>query len=205
MGMKKQLMILAVMSLSISTIAQETNEFGPQKEKSKPTISREQIEKKRAVHRQRRLQLMERELKKIGVTEEEKAQILLLQEGHRKKMEVNAQQIEKARKNLSMLLDDGAPMEELEGAIQNVSTAQTEQLRILVENRIEMERILGREKHALFMQNARKQFEKHGRRGGPALPPRPGLPPIPGQDRQDSGPPVPPATPENAPSPENQP
>lgn len=203
--MKKQLMILAAMSLGIPAIAQETNEFGPRKEKEKPTISQEKIEKKRAMHQQRRLQLMERELKKIGVTEEEKAQILLLQERHKEKMQANAQQIEKARENLSRLLDDGAPIEALDSAIQNVSAAQTEQLRVLVENRIEMERILGKEKNALFMQNARKQFEKHGRRGGPPLPPRPGLPPVPGQDRQDGGPPVPPAIPENAPSPENQP
>ena len=83
-------------------------------------------------------------------------------------------------------------MEMLEAAIQEVSVAQTEQLRILVANRIEMERILGKEKYAKFMQNARTQFQKHGRHGGPPLPPRPGLPPIPGQERPRGNPPIPP-------------
>ncbi len=41
-------------------------------------------------------------------------------------------------------------------------------------NRIEMERILGKEKYKKFMQNARKQFQKHGRHGGTGFPPMPG-------------------------------
>jgi hypothetical protein len=137
---------------------------------------------------QRKLNLMERELKRIGVTEQQKVQIKALQKLHREKMSANAQQIAKARKNLSGLLDEGASMEVLEAAIQDVAEAQADQLRILVQNRLEMERILGKEKNDEFMQKARAQFEKHGRRGGPPLPPRPGLHSQPGQQEE---PPIP--------------
>jgi len=195
--MKNLLMILAVSALAISALAQDTNGFSPRRENTPHLDRQEQMEKKRAEHQQRRIQLMERELKKIGVTEEEKAQIVELQKMHKEKMKANGQQIAIARKKLSKLLDDGAPMEGLEAAIQNVSAAQTEQLRVLVGNRIEMERILGKEKNVLFMQNARVQFQKHGRRGGPPLPPRPKLPPIPGQHPGGKEPPMPDHRPEH--------
>ena len=151
---------------------------------------------------------MERELNRIGVTEEEKAQIIELQKKYKELMEANAQRMAMAREKLSKLQDEGAPMEVLEIAIQDVSAAQTEQLRILVRNRMEMERILGKEKYAQFMQNARTQYKKHGHRGGPPLPPRPGLPPtpglppVPGQEHQQGKPPAPPQSqvpPENVP------
>jgi len=196
--MEKKLMILAILVLVIPALAQDTNGIGPRREKKNHP---EWGEKKRAEHQQRRLRLMERELKRIGVTEEEKAQIIQLQKIHKEKMEANAQHIAMAREKLSKLQDEGAPMEVLEAAIQEVSVAQTEQLRVLVANRIEMERILGKEKHDKFMQNARTQFQKHGRRGGRGLPPRPGLPPIPGQERPHGKPPVPPHLPATPPPP----
>ena len=118
-------------------------------------------------------------------------------------MAANAQRIKTAREKLSKLQDEGATMEVLEAAIQDVSAAQTEQLRILVINRMEMERILGKEKLAQFMQNARKQFQKHGRRGGSSLPPQPGLPPVPGQENRRGEPPGPQASPQTPPPPEN--
>lgn len=180
-------------------VNQPTNQFRPwQKNKTYPD-QKKQSEKKHAKDKQRRIQLMERELNRIGVTEEEKAQIIELQKTYKEKMLASAKRITMAREKLSKLQDEGAPMEVLEAAILDVSAAQTEQLRILVRNRIEMERILGREKHALFMQNARTQYRKHGHRGGPPLPPRPGMPPIPGQRPV---PPKTPPTPENA-TPEN--
>ncbi len=190
--MKKQIMILAILALAIPAMAQDTNEFDLRREKKNHP---EWSEKKRAEHQQRRLQLMERELKRIGVTEEEKAQIIELQKMHKGKMEANAKHIARAREKLSKLQDEGAPMEMLEAAIQELSASQTVQLRILVVNRIEMERILGKEKYTLFMQNARTQFQKHGRRSGPPLPPRPGLPPIPGRDHHHGEPPHPPENP----------
>jgi hypothetical protein len=168
--------------------AAETNVFRPHPGKADDPARREKNEQRRSSE-QRRLKLMERELQRIGVTEEQKAQITALQQIHKEKMASNAQQISKVRRELSKLLDEGAPMEALEAAIQDVSAAQAEQLRILVHNRLEMERILGKEKNAEFMKNARAQFEKHGRRGGTPLPPRPGLPPKPGRQANPPNPP----------------
>jgi predicted transglutaminase-like cysteine proteinase len=179
-----------------NAVPQQTNEFTSRRGKQAERGDRDRAAKKRA-NEQRRLKLMERELKKIGVTEQQKAQISALQESHKEKMAASAQQIASARRKLSRLLDEGASMETLEAAIQEISSAQAEQLRILVKNRLEMERILGKEKNARFMENAREQFKKHGRRGGPPLPPRPGIPPTP---ETQSTPPLPP---ENPPLPGN--
>ncbi len=179
--MKKLLMILALSALAIPTMAQETNRpCSMRDKKSHP----EWNEKKRTQQQQRRrLQLMEKELKKIGITQKEKTQITELQKMYREKMMANERQTEILREKLSTLLNEGAPMETLEAAIQKVSAAQTEQLRILVRNRIEMERILGKEKYRQFMNNARLQYKKHGRRGGAGLPPMPRkAPPLPAPD-----------------------
>ncbi len=199
--MKKHIMILAASTVVFSAMAQETNEFSPRRERENHPDRREQVEKRQEKDQQRRLQFLERELKRMGITEEEKAQITALQKIHKEKMKANAHRTAIAREKLTQLLDEGVSMEALEVAIQNVSAAQTEQLRILVGNRIEMERILGKEKHAQFMQKARTQFQKHGRRSAPPLPPRPGLPPIPGQ--QESRRPAPPHQPETPSYPEN--
>jgi len=180
--MKKLFMILAVSVLAFPAIAQETNQSGSHRDKKNHP---EWNGQKREQQQQRRLQLMERELKKIGVTKQEKAQIIALQKTHKERMMANEQRTAKLRERLSALLDEGAPMEVLEAAIQEVSAAQTEQLRILVGNRIEMERILGKEKYRKFMQNARAQFKKHGRRGGA------GFPPVPGRRPGGKTPPVP--------------
>lgn len=207
--MMKKVVILAVSLMTVSVMAdntaatnemlrtwssnhveQQTNRFGFRQDKKRPGgRSGELAENRKQL---RRLQLMERELKQIGVSEEEKAQILALQKAYREKMEANAQLVAEARKELSRLMNEGAPMEVLEAAIQRITDTQAEQLRILVRNRIEMERILGKEKHDQFMKKARSQYQKHGRAGGPPLPPRPGEPPIPGQQT------VPP-TPQQAP------
>lgn len=218
--MNKTNIFLVVSVLALSTMAQnsnevrevsqplksdhetpQTNQFRPRRENNDYPDQKKPSEKKHEKYQQRRIQLMERELNRIGVTEEEKTQITALQKRYKKKMEANSKRIAMARENLSKLQDEGASMEVLETAIQDVSSAQTEQLRILVRNRMEMEQILGKEKLAQFMKNARTQFQKHGRRGGPPLPPRPGLPPTPGQETQRGAPPVPPPIqppPENA-------
>lgn len=186
--MKKALRLIALLGLALPTLAQEIHpaERLP-----------EQAVNKWEQHQNRRLQLMERELKKIGITKNEKEQITALQKAHKQKMATNAQQTLHARNTLSALLDEGASMDALETSIQAVSAAQTEQLRILVSNRIEMERILGKEKYAKFMKNARVQYKKHGRRGGPG---RPSVPkhvssenPCPKQNRQKNSAPSTPA------------
>lgn len=198
--MDKQIILLAILAMACSSTGQEaavtnggpltvtTNSFS-QTNAVKPSRegkNKSEYSKGRRSGEGRRLQLMERELDRIGVTEEERTQIMALQQAYKEKMSTAAQEIEAARERLTQLLDEGAPMEMLEAAIEKVSAAQTAQLRVLVMNRIEMERILGKEKHDEFMKNARKQYHKHGRRGGPPLPPRPG-PPAPPQAPPEPG------------------
>lgn len=186
--MKKQLMILALSAFILPAFAQETNEFRSRYGGERPdrsTKDRSEFKKKhrreestpeqKAEHSERRLQLMKKVLKDIGVSEEQQVQILALQQMHQKKMKAVSQKAEIARENLSKLQDTGASEAELDAAIDAISEAQSEQLKILVRNRMEMERILGKEKNGLFMENARKQFRMHGRHGGPGMPPRPGM------------------------------
>jgi hypothetical protein len=192
--MYKQIILLAALILAHSSMAQNvvaTNpspssisiDYSVQTNACEPRQEKKGESKNKRSGEHRRLKLMERELDKMGVTEEERAQIMALQRAYKDKMSANAEEIEVAREKLTVLLDEGAAMEMLEAAIEEVSAAQTKQLRILVMNRIEMERILGQEKHDEFMANARQQYQKHGRRGGPPLPPRPGQsatpPPLP--------------------------
>lgn len=152
--MKKQIMLLIFSAFVTGTMAQNTNEICPRPE---------QMKIKRAEHQNRRIQLMERELKRIGVNHEEMEQIKTLQKQHREKMSVNEQRIVTLRKTLSKQMNEGASMEVLEASIQDISSVQAEQLRILVSNRIEMERVLGKEKYTQFMKSARIQFKKQGR------------------------------------------
>ena len=205
--MQKQLMILAISAVAISSQAKDaaftngqpasvsTNSFSPantfRPRKSKGW--RPEDGGRFLPAEGRRLQLMERELNRIGVTEEERAQITALQKSYREKMKANALRIEEARSNLTGLLDAGAPMEAIDAAILDVSAAMTDQIRLLVMNRIEMERILGKKKHDQFMENARRQYQKHGRHAGAPLPPRPAVaPPAPEQQ----------TTPESTPPPQ---
>jgi len=140
---------------------------------------------------------MEKALNELGITEEQRTKILFLQQEHMEKMKANWQQLNAARNDLSRLQDESAPMEDIDAAIQRVADAQAEQLRIFAHNRREMEMILGKEKNDLFMQNARQQFRRHGRRPGPDLPPMPGqenganLPPPPPGESDNGTPPLP--------------
>lgn len=196
--MKKQILIFAVSALAVSALAQTTNEFRrgrgeerperPRKQR-RPELSPEQKEK----FQEHRLQIMEKALKKIGVTEEQKARIVAVQEEYREKMKVNMERSRRVRDKLTRLQDSGAPEEELASAIDEICEVQKEQLWILVRNRKEMERILGKEKYALFMDSARTQFRSHGRRGGSGLPPRPELPPMPNEGKDKKSPPLPPS------------
>ena len=206
--MKRQLIILAVSILAIPAMAQKTNEFGHgqgerrhsewnegerpdrQHKQGRPEMSPE----KKAKMQERRLQLMEKSLREIGISEEQRVRIFELQKRHREKMKAVSQQADEARAKLSRLQDVGASEAELDVAIDAVSDAQSAQLKILVRNRMEMERILGREKYARFMENARMQFRSHGRRGGSGMPPRPNLPPLPGGEQDSNLPPLPEAS-----------
>lgn len=205
--MKRKLIILAVSALGVSAIAQNTNDFRrgqgerrrpEKKEGERPEWQHKQgrqemTPEKKAEMQVRRLQLMEKSLKEIGVTQEQRTQIFKLQKKHQEKMKAISQQAGEAREKLSTLQDSGATEEQLDAAIDAVSDAQSAQLKILVRNRMEMERILGRQKYALFMDNARMQFRSHGRRGGSGMPPRPDLPPRPGDYEANGKPPKPPS------------
>ena len=135
---------------------------------------------------------MEKALKEIGVTEEQRTRIFTLQEEHMEKMKANWQRLNEARKILSRLQNESASMEEIDAAIQKVADAQAEQLRLIAYNRREMETILGKEKNDRFMKNARKQFRRHGRHPGPDMPPRPSSPPMPPVQAGNNTPPPPP-------------
>lgn len=199
--MKKQIIAMLVSAVAVAAFAQETNKPGPYPEDGpppamknrdraeRPEMTPEQIEKRE----QRNVQLMERVLTKIGVGDEDKEKIRVLQKEHRAKMESNLERTKAAREKLSRLQDEGAAEADIYAAVDEVASAQAEQLRILVRNRMEMEQILGKEKYAKFMESARMQFRKHdGRRGDAGMPPRPGLPPIPEQGPGGSEPPDPP-------------
>jgi hypothetical protein len=198
--MKKHLLILFVSTLVIPVIAQETNEFrhsdGERRQERKKgeysdrgnkqgrhEMSPEQKEKMK----ERRLQLMEKSLDKIGISEEQRTQIHELQKKHHEKMKEVSQKVAEMRAAVSKLEDAGASEAEVDAAIDALSIAQSEQLKVLVRNRREMEKILGKEKNALFMESARSQFRKHGRRGGS------GMPPLPNSIGDDNKPPKPPA------------
>ncbi len=194
--MKKQTIIIAAMAIAMPLLAQETNKLDqpnpdtakkmapPPEEGKRPGPTDEQKKE----FRERHIKLMERVLNEIGVTEVQRAQIIALQDEHRKKMKENWMRINGARRELSRLQDSGADAQELEAAIQEVSDAQTEQLRILVRNRSEMERILGKEKNDLFMNKIRELYREHGRRPGSGMPPRP---PVPGGNMSSGTPPIP--------------
>lgn len=198
--MKKQIIMVAAISIALPLLAQETNEVGTPKPDVVPEKAAQPENKDRRgptpeqkkQFRERHLKLMEKALKEIGVTEEQQHQILALQEVHREKMKANWKRINKARRELSRLQDSGAGEEELEAAIQEVSDAQSEQLRTLVKNRMEMERILGKEKNDLLMKKAREFFREHGKRAGGGMPPRPDMPPMPNSGQESESPPPPP-------------
>ena len=201
--MKKQLVSLLAVAMVFPVLAQETNEFrqrrGDGSESSEKKRERPKRPKRPEWTEQQRMdrkyQCMDKALSSIGVSEEDRIKLHELQEGHRQKMKANMARSHEAREKLSRLQDQDTTEEEIDAAIQDVVDAIAEQLKILVRNRMEMEKILGREKYARLMENARKQFHKHGRRGGSGMPPRPGLPPIPGERKNPNLPPLPNAPP----------
>lgn len=194
--MKKKIIMMGVLALAFPLFAEET------KEELKPAVEQPANEDPQKSKNERgeefqarQLKLMEKALKEIGVTEEQKTRIFVLQEEHMVNMKTNWKRLNKTRKELSRLLDESAPMEEVDAAILEVADAQAEQLRIFAHNRREMEKILGKEKNDMFMENARVQFRRHGRRPGPDMPPRPG------QDDSASPPPPPVESGKGAPPP----
>ena len=188
--MKNRIILVAVLAFASTVIAQdaaESNQTAPDT-KTVSEETRDTTSDRGEAFRARQVKLMEKALNELGITEEQRIKILELQQEHMEKMKANWQRLNEARNDLSRLQDESAPMEEIEAAIQRLADAQAEQLRIFAYNRREMESILGKEKNDLFMQNARQQFRRHGRRPGPDMPP------IPGQEKGPN-PPLPPPPP----------
>jgi len=188
--MKKQWIALWIAALAIPVLAQQTNDFRKGSPENKKHGHAKMTEQQRKERTEKKYKFLDKSLTQMGVGEEDKIKIRDLQIEHRKKMKANMQRMNKARKALSGLEESVADEAEIEQAIQEISAAQAEQLRILVSNRREMENILGKEKYARFMDNARAQYRKHDRRSGAGIPPRPDLPPQPNQNRR-----TPPPTP----------
>lgn len=193
--MKKQLMILLIALAAVTVRSEETNKTyqrsGDDRRSAENRQRPEWTEEQRKAYIERRYRFMDKALSEIGVSDEDRVKIRVLQETHREKMNESYKRATAARKKLSEIQDEGASKERIDAAIQDVSDASTEQLKILVYNRMEMEKILGKEKYALFMENARTQFKNHGRRSGSSMPPRPGLPPLPNAGEANSEPPLP--------------
>ncbi len=207
--MKKKGMILLLSAMAIPVLAQQTNEFQKrysdglrfERNKHDRPDSAEWTDRQRKEHQERKYRFMDKSLTQIGVSEEDRIKIRELQDKHRGKMKNNMQRSNAAREKLSKLQDNGATEAELDAAIENMVNAQAEQIKILVRNRMEMEKILGKEKYARFMESARTQFRQHGRRGGSGLPPRPDVPPKPKSNNHGNNPPYPKMPPEQTPPP----
>jgi len=134
---------------------------------------RERTPEEKEKMQERRLQMMEKTLKELGITEEQKLQISELQTQMKEQMRENYRNMQELKKSLKELEDSGAPETEIFAAIDAVAEAQAEQMKILARNRIQMERILGKEKFNQFMDKARNKWKEHGRRPGQNLPPTP--------------------------------
>ncbi|HEY5653980.1 MAG TPA: hypothetical protein VIR63_06400 [Pontiella sp.] len=171
--MKKILIVLSVVAFTFPVLAQETNISRVAKEACPEFRKKGRSEGKQVEFEERRLKMMETTLREIGVSEEEKVQILALQQQQRDAMKANSKRVHEAHRKLSELQNSGASEVEVDAAIDAVTSAQAEQLKILARNRRKMEEILGKEKSDLLMEKARKQYRKHGRRGGEGIPRRP--------------------------------
>ena len=177
--MKKQWIVLWVVAMTIPALAQQTNHFRKGTQKNKKSEHVKITEQQRKERIEKKYHFLEKSLTQMGVSAEDKIKIRNLQIKHREKMRINMQRINNARKKLSKLENSGADEDSIEQAIQEIANAQAAQLRVLVGNRREMKNILGKEKYAHFMENARIQYRKHDNRSGTGIPPRPGLPPLP--------------------------
>lgn len=183
--MKLHLITLTAVALSTPVWAQKTNEVNKPKTEEygeKPERvykQREWTAEEKAAMDERRLQILEKTLKEIGVTEDQKLRIIDLQKKLKEQMRSSFHSIEAKKKHLSELEKNGATEEEIGAAIDQVCDAQADQMKILARNRMQMEQILGKDRFKLFMDSARNKWREHGRHSGSGVPPKPGFPPIP--------------------------
>ena len=176
--MKRYFFMMAAIAFSLPLMAQETNSV-PAVPVMKPAVAQKgkDAPDRADGFNARHIRFMDKVLQEIGVTEEQRKQITDLQSSHMEKMRENFMALKKAQQQFATLQDEGAAMEAIDKAIDEVAKAQADQLRILARNRRQMETILGQEKYNLFMEAAQRMFKEHDRRPGAGMPPRPDSPP----------------------------
>ncbi|QBG48587.1 hypothetical protein EGM51_14680 [Verrucomicrobia bacterium S94] len=187
--MKKKIMIFSAVLLVLPALSQsnkpprdavdERYEYGKNghDRNGRRGERRELTAEEREKMNERRLQMLEKTLREIGVTEEQKLEITELQNQMKEQMRAAYLNIEDKKKKLKKLEEESAPQDEIFRAIDKVTAAQAEQMKILARNRIQMERILGKEKFRQFMNKARNRWKEHGRRDG--------KPPVPGYEKRE--------------------
>jgi len=162
--MKKRIIVLMLSALVLPAFAQNTNEYQSTKD-SRRKLGRNHSKRRlfavEGKEKQRRLDFMARVMKEVGISREEKAQLIKLQEDHRRLMEENNRKIRDARDYFEKLQREGASEEELNQAIDRITSLQAEQLRILMRHRRRMEEIIGKEKCEQMMKKAREQFRRY--------------------------------------------
>ncbi|MCF7848416.1 MAG: hypothetical protein K9M45_06160 [Kiritimatiellales bacterium] len=165
--MKKMMLIILLSTLIVPLYAQETNAFRPKKDGPRKHV------KKRGErppggeeHQQRRLDFMAKVMDEVGVTEEEKTRLQELQDMHQRQMMQNNEKMRAIRERFDELQRTDASDEEIDQAINEITTVQAEQLRILLRHRREMEKIIGKEKNDKMMERARDMFRQYGSPGG---------------------------------------
>tara|TARA_E500000075_G_C6716047_1_gene186842 strand:- start:60 stop:554 length:495 start_codon:yes stop_codon:yes gene_type:complete len=122
-----------------------------------------------------RVQFKQRMLDSLEISERQQEQVEQLQQSFSTEMSELMQASAKGRKELDQLLEKQAANEELEKTITELTQLKAKQLRLIIRNRKQMERILGKAKADEFMQIARKKFEeKRGRVRVGTRPEKPG-------------------------------
>jgi len=157
--MKTIFILLCSTSLVLSSIAKKPDSTNSPKTQTEKKQKRTPAKNKKM--QKRRMKLMGEILTKIDVSQPDQEKIRALQKKYRERMFKNRTHMEKARKKLALLQKQNASDAEIELAIQNITKVFGNQLRLLVKNRREMEKILGQTKYRQFMRLARKQFKNH--------------------------------------------
>lgn len=122
---------------------------------------------------ERSIRLMYRVLNEIGVSEEQRKQIVEVQNEHNKQMRDAWGRMDRAMRKLSELQNEDATEEEINAAIDEIAASQGDQLKAINCHRMNMEKILGKEKYELLMQKALQEYRERGRPPSPVMPPRP--------------------------------
>lgn len=111
-----------------------------------------------------RVQFKQKMLDSLEISERQREQVEQLQQSFSTEMSELMKASAAGRKELDRLLETQAANEELEKNITELTQLKAKQLRLIIRNRKQMERILGKAKADEFMQIARKKFEeKRGR------------------------------------------